>query len=152
MILEAVIDGNCAVVYTKAIYQYERNVTLNISGIELPEKYVAYFSNQKDFGISVMRKGSTYDGVQIPNALLVVGDYVYVWVFSSDADGIRQETLCNVVVPVIRRAIPISYTDDEDHGGASETVNYEIEADDENLIFKGALNNIITKDIEEEET
>lgn len=97
-------------VYTKAAYQYDKGQMLVITGIALPETFEIHFSNDKEYGIASSYVGSM-DGVMIPNAYFLSGDYIYAWVHSvtkiPDEDPKKEvtvrQTVYEIVIPIIRR-------------------------------------------------
>ena len=148
-----ILEVNCSyageTVYAKSLYQYDKNVVIRIDGIEIPPRYIGYFSNTKDLGLSVMRE-NTSEGMPIPNELLMTGEYVYANIFAVNVNNKRQETMCRIIVPVIRQAIPIPIMLEDQE---KEIVEYTVDPDGENLEFLGSvMNNIIDQNKEEEDS
>ena len=132
MIMNVDIGAGNSDVYTQAIYQYDRNVRIVISGTDIPNEYHVYFSNNKEGGVGI---ACTYDqdGVSVPNALLLSGRYVYGWLIDKNKrDG--RGTFGSIIIPVIPRPIPVSKIASDDSGGYR--IDYEIDEDDENFIIK----------------
>lgn len=146
MTLIAKITEPRSTVYTNSVYQHDRNVTLVIEGIDLTDNYEVFFSDRKEGSISVSVPGKA-EGVVVPDALLSTGEYIYAWVIEPD-ESAGKETLCMVTIPVIPRPVPIPVNGSSSGGGS---IKYEVDPDEENLIFKGtAVNRSLTPNIEEE--
>ena len=83
------------------LYQYDYGQRIVFEGFNLPDTYEVHFAN-------TFRNGFTYtvlgdkDGVMIPDACLLTGKEIYVWVFLHETteDG---ETVYHVQIPVISR-------------------------------------------------
>ena len=146
MTIQAEIFNNNSTTYTQSLYQHDKNVTLVFNGIDLPAKYEVQFSNQKDSGISIACEG-TSSGVVIPDALLSTGEYVYAWVCEKDEE---TGSACQfmVVIPVIPRPVPVPMQVIHD---GSEELEYEINADDENLTFINSPNGMLIPTVEPED-
>ena len=113
--------------YTRSAYQYDRGQKLVITGIELPDSYEVHMSNQKEGGIAYACYGNA-EGVLIPEAMFLTGEYVYVWLCFTptateesasenaepDEDDLieeKLETMLEIIVPVIKRPPPVNATD-----------------------------------------
>lgn len=107
--------------YTRNAYQYDKGQKLAITGLELPPNYTAHISNQKEGGVAYACTGDT-EGVMIPDAMFLTGDYIYVWLCIEEpvevdngepdendlvSDGV--ETILEVVIPVVKRPPSIEY-------------------------------------------
>lgn len=144
MILNVDISDRSAMQYTESVYQHDKNVTIVLTGDDLPEKYEIVFSNQKERGISIACEG-TPAGVVIPDALLSTGDYVYAWVRTGNETDKDYYTLCSITIPVIPRPVPIPVQT------SSETeFKYRIDAENEDLEFFGKPNEMLIPNIEPE--
>lgn len=145
MILTAVIDPNSnATVYTESVYQYDKNITLVIEGIELPNRYEVHFSNDREQGVSVSCIGKA-DGVAIPNAFLITGKYIYAWIcVPSGSTGAAARYM--VTIPVILRPAPVPVQIVSDG-----SVHYDVIPSDENMIFYGNMNNALEPNVERED-
>ncbi len=90
------------------LFQYDYGQKILFSGVELPFSYEVHFSNSADRGNSVTMIGNA-EGVEIPDAVLLTGDTVHVWVYlhSGDSDG-ETEYHCQILVR--KRAKPTNDT------------------------------------------
>lgn len=145
MAIEAVFRGNNTTAYTKNVYQHDKGQMLVISGIDLPEEYEVHFSNTKDFGLSVACKG-TSEGVLIPNAFFVNGDYVYAFINSGVSDGTDSKTLYMVTIPVIKRPVSVPVQSSSSGSG----IKYEIDEDEENLIITDGFDGTVRASMEDD--
>lgn len=143
MVIDAVITDTNSTIYTESVYQHDKNVTLVIEGIDLPESYEVHFSNEKERGISVACEGDA-SGVQIPDELLSTGSYVYAWVCMVESTTGRYAK-CGIVIPVIPRPVPIPVTRVEGD------FKYRIDESEEDLEFFGKPNEMLIPNIEPEE-
>lgn len=118
-------------VYTKSAHQFDRGQKLIMTGIALPDSYEIHFSNDPENGIASAFTGDP-EGVLIPDAYFISGDYVYAWLYVKNreiisygeseasyevdenetlhvnpgADGEAYEegyTMYSIVIPVVRR-------------------------------------------------
>lgn len=119
--------------YTKSVHQFDKGQKLIVTGIVLPESFEVHISNQREGGIAYSCTGSP-EGIYIPDAMFVNGDYVYVWLYAisineegsaygynsyyEEEDTIREtnvagktitegETVYEIVIPVIRRPVQL---------------------------------------------
>ena len=83
------------------LYQYDYGQRIIFSGVDLPESYEVHFANSET-GVSVTVLGDE-TGVDIPDALLLTGEEIFIWVFlhSGLNDG---ETVYKARITVTRRA------------------------------------------------
>lgn len=99
-------DGNITSI--GPLFQYDYGQKILFSGVELPFSYEVHFSNSADRGNSVTMIGNA-EGVEIPDAVLLTGDTVHVWVYlhSGESDG-ETEYHCQILVR--KRAKPTNDT------------------------------------------
>lgn len=132
-------------VYTKSAHQYDKGQKLIITGIQLPSNYEVHISNEKDKGFAAPLIGDL-EGVFIPDAFFMSGDYVYVWVYAIEKESapaydvdpeqvlIPEEeneeggvtsgaSVYEIVIPVIRRPIQLSF----EYGSGSSIVGYIVD-------------------------
>lgn len=83
------------------LHQYDYGQRIVFLGAPLPEAYEVHFANAET-GTAVTMIGDG-TGVDIPDALLLTGEDIWVWVYlhAGDADG---ETVYKARITVIRRA------------------------------------------------
>lgn len=119
-------------VYTKSAHQFDKGQKLIVTGIALPESFEVHMSNEKDGGVAYSCKGSA-EGVYIPDALFMSGEYVYVWLYAVSVDDegstygydydpeedtiketevaknviIEGETTYEIVIPIARRPVQL---------------------------------------------
>lgn len=105
-ILKVAFGGN-RMVTSNALWQYDYGQVLQIKGITLPEMYEVHFS-VSDSGNAYVAIGDS-DGVDIPDALLEIGDsiYAHIYLHTGEDDG---ETEYRIVIPVHKRAKPTHET------------------------------------------
>ena len=103
----ATFSSNENKTYTQSMHQHDKGQTLILTGIELPEKFVAHFSNDSDGGLAYPVHGKEYQ-VRIPDAYFRTGKYIYCWIYVEDS-----ATEYTVVIPVIRRPGRIDVHDDD---------------------------------------
>lgn len=105
-------------VYTDALYQWDYGITLQITGVAIPDHTPVAFSNQSDCGNALRMVATTKDGVtsvKIPDILLgdqefCFGDFsIYAWVTVVDTDS--SKTVYKIIIPVHSRPKPEDYTD-----------------------------------------
>ena len=96
MAINAEFNGDSKRLYTKSVYQYDKNQILRISGIDLPADFEAHISNSVNGEMAFICHGEG-DEVAIPDEAFVSGNYVYVWISTEDA------TMLEIVIPVIPR-------------------------------------------------
>lgn len=115
--------------YTKSVHQFDKGQKLIVTGITLPDSYEVHMSNDREGGIAYSAIGDA-EGVYIPDALLMNGEYVYVWLYATsighegtaygygsydDDEYIREvqtnartidegKTEYEIVIPVIRKS------------------------------------------------
>ena len=89
----------------QSLTQYDYGQILQFSGIDLPEIYEVYFSNDPTTPGKAKKQIGTASGVTIPDEYLLTGLPVYAWVYvhTGDSDG---ETVYSVMIPVRQRAEP----------------------------------------------
>lgn len=137
MAIEAVFRGGCNHAYSESVHQYDKNLKLQLTGVELPESYEVHFSNNKERGYSVAFEGP--DGlIPIPDAFFMSGDYVYAFIYSTDEDA-ENKTKYVVTIPVIPRPVPVLAPKDPP---PASSIKYEVNNDDENLTFLNVENNV----------
>ena len=106
MIIAAFRNGETRT-YTKSAHQFDKGQKLIFTGIILPETFEVHMSNDKEDALAYSCKGDA-EGVTIPDALFVNGDYIYVWLYdTTESEG---ETAYEVVIPVIRRPVQLSFS------------------------------------------
>lgn len=131
MIIAAFQNGQTKA-YTKSAHQFDKGQKLIVTGIVFPETFEVHISNQQDGGMAYSCKGKV-EGVYIPDAFFVSGDYVYVWLYATavdeegsaagydydpEEDTIQEiekgsqiihegETVYEIVIPVIRKSIQL---------------------------------------------
>ena len=104
MIIAAFKNGEKKV-YTKTMHQYDHGQKLIVTGIALPDRYDIHMSNDPEDGIAYSCKGDA-EGVTIPDALFVSGEYIYIWLYDlNEGEG---STSYEIVVPVVRRPVQLS--------------------------------------------
>ena len=106
MIIAAFKHGETTA-YTKTVHQFDKGQKLIVTGIVLPETFEVHMSNNKEDGFAYSCKGDA-EGVTIPDALFVSGDYIYVWLYdTTESEG---ETVYQIVIPVARRPVQLSFS------------------------------------------
>lgn len=142
MIIAAFKNGETRT-YTKNVHQFDKGQKLIVTGIALPESYEVHISNNKDGGMAVAYEGNI-EGVYIPDAFFVSGDYIYVWLYTTathsegsgsygyqmgpDNEELEEvtvggkvieegETAYEIIIPVVRRPINVPVAD-KSSGGA----------------------------------
>jgi len=155
MIIDAIFNEDINQTYTKAVAQYDKGLSIRFTGIELPEEFEVHFSNEKDYGIATVVKGK--DNIaKIPDAYLYQGDYIYAWVYAygkvktknyvvegeimtlTPTEGERIDTrqavtVCQVIIPVQHRPVPVSVPEESDKSDTEIIGDYGIQ--DESLIL-----------------
>ena len=115
-------------VYTKTAHQFDRGQKLIVTGIALPNSFEIHFSNDPENGIATSCKGNP-EGVMIPDAYFVSGDYIYAWLYAKEKEegshsgyvmgddetlqvvegsgGDTEEgyTLYTIIIPIARRPV-----------------------------------------------
>ena len=145
MAVEANFNEGSTKVFTQSLSQYDKGQKLIFTGLDLPDKFEAHFSNNEDGGVSIANQGANNE-VMIPNAYLLTGEYIYVWVYAGADD--ERNSAYEVVIPVIPRPAPITLADLP--SGGDEKMDYTIEPEEENVNFHDVFLRSIFKDIEEE--
>lgn len=86
---------------TRGLYQYDYGQVLHFVDLPLQTGYQVHFANDSTGDDAVTQIGGA-DGVTIPDALLITGKPIYVWVFlhAGADDG---ETRYTVYIPVTAR-------------------------------------------------
>lgn len=103
-------NGDDQVVYTKKVFQHDRGIYIHVTGLELPEKYQAHFSDDPHSGVSITKVIVGQD-ILIPDAYLRTGKYVYIWLYtaadetSPDNFGVSTH---QIIVPVEPRPDSLS--------------------------------------------
>lgn len=131
MIIAAFKNGE-KTVYTKTVHQFDKGQRLIVTGIALPSTFEVHVSNDKEDGMAYSCEG-TAEGIMIPDAFFVSGEYIYVWLYATDVieepgetigykegsdetitavdvDGktiYEGETIYTIVIPVARRSISL---------------------------------------------
>lgn len=131
MIIAAFKNGQTKV-YTKSAHQFDKGQKLIVTGIAFPDIFEIHMSNQREGGLAYSCRG-TAEGVYIPDALFVSGEYVYAWLYdiTKDQEGssagydydpeeeaiqeeevaaktiYEQTTTLEIVIPVIRRSVQL---------------------------------------------
>lgn len=120
--------------YTNSMYQHDKGQTLIFAGITLPDVFTAYFSDDKENGISYPVQGKDYQ-VRIPDVFFSTGEYIYVWIKAENVDEIYS-----VVIPIQRRSVPIDVKPEDD----GETSGFQgfVMGDDETLIPVANVSNV----------
>ena len=119
-------------VYTKSAHQFDKGQKLIVTGIALPETFEVHISNQREGGMAYSVIGSA-EGVYIPDAMFMSGEYVYAWLYATaeneegsskgyDVDPEQEtiqeeevasrviqegETVYEIVIPVIRKPVQL---------------------------------------------
>ena len=135
MIIAAFKNGSTRA-YTKSAHQFDKGQKLIVTGIALPNSYEVHMSNDKDGGMAFSCKGNA-EGVYIPDAMFVSGDYIYIWIYALDEikegqaigynfdqeeESIKEvemagttviegTTTYEIVIPVIRRSVQLPTMD-----------------------------------------
>jgi hypothetical protein len=123
MIIAAFKNGETKV-YTKTVHQFDKGQKLIVTGIVLPENFEVHMSNERENGFAYSCKGDA-EGVTIPDALFVSGEYVFVWLyFASEGEG---NTTYEIVIPVKHRPVQLSFSQ-----GEGDAIGYTV--DNETLI------------------
>ena len=73
-------------VYTKSVHQFDKGQKLIITGIALPDSFEVHMSNSKENGLAYSCKGKA-EGVYIPDAMFLSGEYVYIWVYATSVEA-----------------------------------------------------------------
>lgn len=94
MIIAAFKNGETRC-YTKSAHQFDKGQKLIVTGIALPNTFEIHMSNEREGGIAYSCKGSA-EGVYIPDALFVTGEYVYVWLYEISEDEYGSSSGYNV--------------------------------------------------------
>lgn len=83
------------------LYQYDYGQRILFEGFSLPDTYEVHFSNAQRNGFTVTMLGDK-DGVMIPDACLLSGKEIYVWLYLHETrdDG---ETVYTIQIPVTSR-------------------------------------------------
>lgn len=99
-IITATFDG-WETARTSPIFQYDYGQLLQFSDLELPDTYEVQFSDNEHGGSSLTMIGNS-GGVEIPDALIANGNYIYAFIFlhSGENDG---ETEYKITIPVKKR-------------------------------------------------
>ena len=140
MLLTAVYEDGISILYTKAIFQYEKNVTLRIDNLPISFPITLDIGNNNEIGNSV--RYSTYNTpFQIPDDFFMSGENVYIWVKAAWSTVL-------VVIPVKSRPAPVSAPQGS---GGDDDSGYEYDEEDENLILNGGLNDIINGNVDDDE-
>ena len=118
--------------YTKNAHQFDKGQKLIVTGIVLPDSYEVHISNEQEGGMAYSCLGNA-EGIYIPDAFFVKGDFVYVWIYATeeiregeavayDIDPEEEvitekkvaetiihegETVYEIVIPVKRRSIQL---------------------------------------------
>ena len=139
MLLVINYEDDIDILYTKPVFQYEKNVTLRIDGLPITFPITLDIGNNNDVGNAV--RYSTYNTpFSIPDEYFMGGENVYVWVKAA------YSTIL-VVIPVKRRAVPVNAPQDSGSGD----MDYEYDEDDENLILNGNTINFGNDDLDDED-
>lgn len=127
MIIAAFREGQTRA-YTKSAYQFDKGQTLIVTGINMPETFDAHMANSKEGGLAYSCKGS-HEGVSIPDALFVNGDYIYVWIYKTGADSeeiVNENNENAVEEPAVESG---TETESEIESETESEVTSEIESD-----------------------
>lgn len=102
----AAIFGGRREARTRALYQYDYGIILQLIGPALPVAYEVHFSASLTGEAAVVIGDE--DGVAIPDEYLTTAGTLYAWVYlhTGDSDG---ETRYTVTIPVTARAKPSDY-------------------------------------------
>jgi hypothetical protein len=146
----AAFKRNQTKVYTKSAHQFDKGQKLIVTGIALPESFEVHMSNEKEGGIAYSCTGHA-EGVYIPDALCMNGEYVYIWLYAistgsegqsagydydPEEDTIREEevaartiaegtTVYEIVIPVIRKSVQLPTVAIDPEGNFGYTVEDE---------------------------
>ena len=120
-------------VYTKSAHQFDKGQRLIVAGVPLPSTYEVHISNEKEGGMASSLIGNL-EGVLIPDAYFVNGDFIYVWIYAVDREDIGSPdsigyqmgddstleqvkvgaeyidegtTVYEIVIPIIKRSIQL---------------------------------------------
>lgn len=95
---------------TRKAYQYDYGMVLKFPELNLPVAYEVHFAN-KETGVDSVTQIGNADGVSVPDAMLISGDPVYVWIYlhTGQDDG---ETVYRALIPVVKRSRPSDATPD----------------------------------------
>ena len=96
----------------------------------LPESYQVHFSNDPQKGVSAALIVSGND-IHIPNAYLRTGQYIYVWVFLTEADNKNGFSEYSIIIPVIPRPAILTVNSDE-----SGQIVADLDEDEHALFFR----------------
>ena len=131
MIIAAFNNGETRT-YTKSAHQFDKGQKLIVTGIAFPDTFEIHMSNQREGGMAYSCKGNA-EGILIPDALFVSGDYIYAWLYATATDGSGSargyddwdddesihevevgtgvihegETVYEIIIPVVRRPVQL---------------------------------------------
>lgn len=145
MEVEAVFKDGRNKVYTKAVTQFDHHLSLHISGVLLPEKFEAHFSNNVEGEIAAIVKGENYQ-VRIPDVYLQKGEYVYVWLY------VEKVSMYQIVIPVVKR--PLIYQMNDGNDEPTKTYAFVMDEDETlniTTIDDPDSNNVDQEDVNEQE-
>lgn len=101
-IVTASFKDGATIARTRPLTQHDYGQTLRFDGIDLPDTYEVYFSNDQKDGKAAVQIGNI-DGVAIPDVYLTTGEAIYAWVFlHTDRDD--GETAYTIYIPVVQRS------------------------------------------------
>ena len=116
-IITARFDG-ATICRTERVWQWDRGQVLRFDDIDLPAAYTVHIANVPLAGDAATQIGDD-NGVEIPDAYLQTGDYVYAWIYlhAGEDDG---ETEFMVTIPVAKRPRPTEETPTPEQRGLIE--------------------------------
>ena len=138
MILDIAHSDGVGILYTKPVFQHQKNVSINFQSESLSYPLVVDISNDTEHGNAVRYKAVSMP-VLIPDDYFVDGSYVRVWVYTNT--GIVQ-----IVVPVIARPTPIRAPSEQE----GDKITYEYSDVDESLTLLRSFEETIANNLEDE--
>ena len=137
MILDISYTDGVGIQYTKAVFQHEKNVSINFQQAPLANPFMVDISNDSEHGNAVRYKAISMP-ILIPDDYFVDGSYVHVWIYTTN--GVTQ-----VVIPVVARPTPIRAPSEQE--GAQ--ITYDYNTVDENLTLLRSFESAITENMED---
>lgn len=104
-------DGQSSVIYTRTVQQYDKGVTLHISGIELPNQYELHVSSDK-YGDRTYTINASGSDVLIPDGFFQAEKFVRVFIYLTESDSIGKTEYC-ITIPISPRPSPADVIDDD---------------------------------------
>lgn len=129
-------------VWTKQAHQFDKGQKLIVTGVVFPDTFEVHMSNHQDGGMAYSCVGHA-EGIFIPDALFVSGDYIYVWIYATsveeegstagydfdpEEDTIQEvetgartvhegETVYEIIIPIARRSVQLPTINIDPTGG-----------------------------------